>query len=164
MWLKFALYADAVYIAQPLAAIRVHNSTLSSSVSPAQWCQEYLAIMEQGVALAESVDPSLLGTKDQVLHEAIRAQGKRFFIAAVAAMAEGSGTDASGYIEVLRRLQARGLPRVYARLAQALRNPLGQRLLMAVRRFRKAQAVQRLPAEAPWWEGRLDRAATGVPR
>lgn len=164
MWLKFALYADAVYVAQPLAAIRVHNSTLSSSISPAQWCREYLAIMEQGVALAESVDPSLLGTKDQVLHEAIRAQGKRFFIAAVAAMAEGSATDASGYIEVLRRLQARGLPRVYARLAQALRNPLGQRLLTAVRRFRKAQAVQRLPAEAPWWEGCLDRAATGVPR
>lgn len=162
MWLKFALQADVAYVAQPLSATRVHRSALSSSIPPARWCQEYLAIMKQGMDLADSADPTLLSEKDQVLCEAIRAQGARFFIAAVAAISEGNIVDANGYIEVLHQLEGHGLPCVYARLAKAVCNPLGQWLLTAVRRCRRAQAVQSLPAEAPWWEGRV-AAHTNVP-
>jgi len=150
MWLQLALRADVAYIAEPLVSMRVHMATTSSSLEPSRWCREFLAILERGLCLAESTHSSLLRSKDRVRRWAIRAQGNRFFVAAVAAITSGSFSVADGYIGVLRELEERGLPRPYRILASALRNRMGQRLLFHARRLRRARDARNLPVEAVW--------------
>jgi glycosyltransferase involved in cell wall biosynthesis len=150
MWLQLALQGDVGYISEPLAAMRVHDSTLSYGIEPSRWCGEFLAILDRGCSLGESAYSSLLQSKTEVLHRAIKAQGNRFFVAAVSAITAGSFSVADGYVEVLRKLEQRGLPRTYSLLAGALRNRTGQRLLSLVRRLRRARAVRHLPIEAAW--------------
>lgn len=150
MWLRLALLADVAYIAEPLAAMRVHAATLSSSIEPSRWCAEFLDIVERGFSLAEATYPSLLRSRKRVLRRAVRAQGNRFFIAAVSAMTAESFSLADGYVDVLRQLEGRGLPRAYGVLASALRNRAGRRLLSLARRLRRAREAKNLPAEAAW--------------
>jgi len=150
MWLRLSLKADVAYVAEPLVSMRVHMATTSSSLEPSRWCREFLAILERGLCLAESTHSSLLRSKDRVRRWAIRAQGNRFFVAAVAAITSGSFSVADGYIGVLRELEERGLPRPYRILASALRNRMGQRLLFHARRLRRARDARNLPVEAVW--------------
>lgn len=151
MWLQFALQADIAYVAAPLVAMRVHDCALSSSIEPARWCREYLALMERGLKLADSACPSLLRERGPILRRAIRAQGKRFFVMAMGAVTAGEQQLAGGYVDVLRQLESRGLSPAYARGASLLNNRIGRLALSLVRRFWRAGAVKRLPQESPWW-------------
>lgn len=150
MWLQLAIRADVAYIAEPLVSMRVHTATTSSGLEPSRWCREFLAILEQGLSLAETTHASLLTSKDAVRRRAVRAQGNRFFIAAVAAITAGSFSVAHGYLEVLRELEGRGLSGAHRLLAASLCNRIGQRLLLQARRLRRARAVRHLPIEAAW--------------
>jgi glycosyltransferase involved in cell wall biosynthesis len=153
MWLRLSLKADVAYVAEPLAAIRVHGEALSSTMKPAQWCRDYLDILDRIVALAESVEPSLLRSKDRLLDRAIRAQGKRFLIASVSAMSKRESGLAERFVDVLRHLESRGLPRIYRLLARSMNNRPGRILLGAARKAMVMKASQSLPAETPWWVG-----------
>lgn len=148
MWLQLALHGDVAYLAEPLVAMRVHAITISSSIEPSRWCWEFLNIAERGFRLAEAADPSLLRSREDVMRGAVRTQGKRFFIAAMAAITDGAFSVADGYLEVLRELEQRGLPRAYRFLAQMLRNRIGREFLFHVRRLRRARAAAGLPLEA----------------
>lgn len=150
MWLQLALLGDVAYISEPLAGMRVHEAALSSGIEPSRWCRDFLAILDRGCRLANSTCPSLLQSKTKVLRRAINTQGNRFFIAAVAAITAGSFSVADGYMEVLRALEQRRLPRAYRFLATLLRNRTGQRLLFQARRLRRAREAKNLPAEAAW--------------
>lgn len=163
MWLQLALCADVAYVAEPLAAMRVHGEALSSSVEPARWCEEYLAIMDQGVRLAEATCPSLLRSKDRILRKAIRSQGKRFFIAAISAIAARDVGAATGFIETLRHLESRGLSPNYAKAVRAFRNPVGRAIFSVVRRLSRSRAAKSLPVESPWWGERSPACSNARP-
>lgn len=150
MWLQLTLLGDVAYISEPLAAMRVHGSALSCGIEPSRWCQDFLAILDRGCQLANSTHPSLLPTKTGACHKAINAQGKRFLIAAMAAITSGAFSITDGYVQVFRVLEARGLSRSYRLLTGALRNRAGQRLLVYARRFRRARAARKVSAEAGW--------------
>lgn len=150
MWLRLSLAADVAYIAEPLAAMRVHDSTLSSNVRPARWCSEYLAILDRGLEMASAVCPSLIPSKDVAVRRAVRVQGKRFLIAAAAASAAGAFDTADEFIRALQDLEVRGLPRVYVRCARAFRNRRIARVLCLVRDLRRRKAARQLGDEAAW--------------
>jgi glycosyltransferase involved in cell wall biosynthesis len=144
MWLKLCLEGDVAYVAEPLACMRVHGASFSSSIDAARWCRDFLIILERGLALAEDACPSLVTNRPELLLRSVRSQGRRFFVAAVAAICEDDHRAADGFINVLRGLERQGLSRVYAGLAAALRNPVGRLCLQGVRRVRRLRAAQAL--------------------
>lgn len=150
MWLQFSLMADVAYVAEPLASMRVHKTTLSSGIEPSRWCEEFLTIAERGFLLAEAACPSLVRSKESLMRRAATAQAQRFFIAALAALTDGAVSVADGYVAVLRELERRGAPRSYAWLAMAFRNPVGRHVLRLIRRLRRAQAAKELPSGGAW--------------
>jgi hypothetical protein len=163
MWLRLALMADVGYVAKPLAAMRVHGEAMSAGIEPERWCSEYLAILDRGMALAETVCPSMLSSKTEIVQRAIRAQGKRFFIAAAAACARESLHAADGFIKVLRALEVRGLPPLYAHAAGALRKLRIGRLLSVIRNVRRYRAARELGEEAVWCRPRAARCSDTRP-
>jgi cellulose synthase/poly-beta-1,6-N-acetylglucosamine synthase-like glycosyltransferase len=150
MWLRLSLRADVAYIAEPLAAVRVHTAALSSSIPPNRWCEDFFDILDQGFCLAESQRPALIRSREQVMRGAVRAQGKRFFIAAVASLATGDVHAAEGYMAVLHELERRGLPSIYFLLAKAFQNPAGLSLLTLTRQLRRTWKASRMPVEEAW--------------
>jgi len=144
VWLRLSLMADVAYVAEPLASMRVHKATFSSSIEPSRWCKDFLAILERGMCLAEFGCPALVHSKDEVRRKAVRAQGKRFFIAAVSAMCKGEQITADGFVSALRELERQDGPRGYGALADLLRNPAGQAVLKAIRKVRRAWEARRL--------------------
>jgi hypothetical protein len=150
MWLQLSLRADVAYIAEPLAAVRVHTAALSSSIPPNRWCEDFFDILDQGFCLAESQRPALIRSREQVMRGAVRAQGKRFFIAAVASLATGDVHAAEGYMAVLHELERRGLPSIYFLLAKAFQNPAGLSLLTLTRQLRRTWKASRMPVEEAW--------------
>jgi glycosyltransferase involved in cell wall biosynthesis len=140
MWIKFALRADVAYIADPLLRMRVHHDTVTSWLNPSRWHDEFVAILEEGFALGVKVDPTLAADRAKVYRLAARAQGRRFLIAALAAVARGEFEVAEGYITVLERLRAIGLSPACALTAHCLTNRLGRHVLAGVARIRRARA------------------------
>lgn len=151
MWLRLSLRADVAYIAEPLAGIRVHAAALSSSISPQRWCEEFFDIVDQGFRLAESQRPALIRSREEVMRAAVRAQGRRFFVAAMASLTAGDIRAADGYIAVLRDLEGKGLSRTYGLAARALHNRAGLSLLTLTRRLRRAWKASRAwKADEAW--------------
>lgn len=140
MWMKFALRADVAYIADPLLEMRVHPDNVTSWLDPSRWHSEFVAILEEGFALGTRVDPSLIERKRALFRLAARAQGRRFLIAALAAVARGDFALARGYTAVLEKLRPLGLPAAYARTTALVTNRIGRRLLAVVARIRRARA------------------------
>lgn len=150
MWLRLALEADVAYIAEPLAAVRIHPERMSSETEPLRWLNEFLEIFEQGLKWGEKACPELLGPRKVLIERVARAQGRRFFVAALAAVAEGQRRTALEYVEVLKRLQMLGLPRRYALGARISCNRAGQSMLSSVRQFRRLWARRDLPVQVDW--------------
>ncbi len=146
MWLRLCLEGDVAYVAEPLASMRVHGASFSSSIQAVRWCQDFLGVLDRGLAVAEAACPSLVADRGDLLRQASRAQGKRFLIAAVAALCEGNESGTKGFVQVLRELEGLGSPRAYAWLVQACRNPVGRFCLRGVRRLHRMRAIQ---AQAP---------------
>jgi cellulose synthase/poly-beta-1,6-N-acetylglucosamine synthase-like glycosyltransferase len=150
MWLRLSLHGDVAYIAEPLAGIRVHASTISSNISPQRWCDEFFAIVEQGFLLAEAQRPGLITSRGEVMRTAVQTQGKRFFVAALAALTAGDTVSADGYLAVVRDLERKGLSRKYGVAASALRTSAGLRLLTLTRQLRRAWKTSRLEGDGAW--------------
>jgi hypothetical protein len=144
MWLQLAIRADVVYISTPLAGMRIHSGALSSSLTPQRWYQEFFDILEQGLRMADAQRPGLIRSRQAVMQAAVRAQGRRFFIAAIAAMTSRDTHGAAGYIAVLRELEGRGLARVYGLVARMLHNRPGFSLLAVTRHLRRSWKTLRL--------------------
>ena len=140
MWIKFALRGDVAYIADPLLEMRVHGETVTSWLNPSRWHQEFIAIMEEGFTLGSQAYPSLAEERPAILRLAARAQGRRFAIAALAAVARGDFELARGYTAVLDKLREIGLSRLYVIVPKLLTNGVGRRVLSSVARMRRARA------------------------
>jgi glycosyltransferase involved in cell wall biosynthesis len=140
MWMKFALRADVGYVAEPLLEMRVHGDTVTSWLNPMRWHDEFMAILEEGFALGVQVDPSLEAQRDALFRKAGRAQGRRFLIAGLAAVARGDLELARGYTAVLEKLQDIGLPRAYSMTTRSFTNAVGRRVLQLVAGVRRTHA------------------------
>ena len=140
MWMKFALKADIAYIADPLLAMRVHTENVTSWLNPARWHQEFVAILEEGFALGTIVYPALSTERTRLFKTAARAQGRRFLVAALAAVARGDFALAEGYADVLEKLRALGLSRGYSMAARASMNAAGRGILSMLVVVRRAIA------------------------
>jgi glycosyltransferase involved in cell wall biosynthesis len=138
MWLKLALLGDVAYVADPLLERRVHPESVTGTLNPRLWHDEFFSIFEEAIVLARDVDPELVRDRPTLVHAAAQAQGKRFFIAALAAVAHGTYPLARGYADVLERMRAVGLPGFYAWTVRSLTHPAGRRLLSLVARIRRA--------------------------
>ena len=142
MWLKFALYSDIAYIADPLVSMRVHADTVTSWLEPVRWYQEFMEIIECGFELAKTTYPVVTASRNILLHRAARAQSKRFLIAALSACVRGNYELARGYTDIVEKFQAFGAPRVYAVFARASANRFGRSILLPVQWVRQAYAAR----------------------
>lgn len=140
MWMKFALRADVAYVAEPLLEMRVHGDTVTSWLNPMRWHDEFMAILKEGFALGVQVDPSLEAQRDALFRKAGRAQGRRFLIAGLAAVARGDFELARGYTAVLEKLREIGLPRAYSMTSRSFTNAAGRRVLRLVAGVRRTRA------------------------
>lgn len=143
MWMKLALRGDVAYIADPLLDMRVHPNAVTSWLAPSRWHEEFIAILEEGLALGAAADPSLIARRPALLRQAAKAQGRRFLVAALAAIARGDFALARGHIAVLEKLRDIGLSRGYAVSARLFTNRLGQWALSGVAVLRRARARRR---------------------
>ena len=150
MWLQFALRADIGFVATPLVEMRQHVARMTATMDPMAWATEFLEILQQGLQMLERTDPSLAASRARFQRYGVTGQGKRFWVAALAAATEGNTDEAHGYINVLQMLQARGLPRWYARTAWALASPLGRRVLQPVRTVHRQLGRAMLEQRASW--------------
>lgn len=149
MWLRMALHADVAYLAQPLVAVRDHDGRLSSTFDPLQAFEEFVKVFEEGLVWGEAACPELLGSKEELLRKVAQAQGRRFLITAFSAAADREWSTVAECVEVLRRLQAWGLPKAYALAAQISSNRASRLVLSPVRRLRRLHARRELRG----WEG-----------
>lgn len=140
MWMKLALQADVAYIAEPLVQMRVHEIRVTNQLDPEQWHREFVAILEEGFALGIETYPDLVGRRDELFRRAAGAQGHRFLVAALAAVARGHYRLAGDYAATLRRFEALGLPRWYSWIADSAANPLGRVALSVAAAVRRASA------------------------
>ncbi len=140
MWLKFALLADVAYLAEPLLERRVHDASVTGSLNPQWWYDEFMSIFDEGIALAQQVDPALVANRAALVQAAAQAQGSRFYIAALSAIAHGAYPLAQGYVSVLRQMRGIGLSAFYPVSATLLLNPVGRVVLSLVSRVRRARA------------------------
>lgn len=149
MWLKFALIADVAYLAEPLLERRVHDESVTGSLNPQWWHDEFWSIFEEALVLAAKVDSALVRDRASLVHAAAEAQGKRFFVAGLAATAHGAYPVARAYASVLDQMRAVGLPGSYATTVKLLTNPVGRGLLSLIKRIRRANAKRLVewPAE-----------------
>ena len=143
MWMKLALRGDVGYIAEPLLDMRIHPETVTSWLAPSRWHEEFMTMLEKGLALGAAVDPALVADRPALLRESARAQGRRFQVAAFAAIARGNFELARGHIAVLEKLQEIGLAPSYAWSARLLTNRIGQGVLSAAARVRRTTARRR---------------------
>jgi len=150
MWLRMALHADVAYLAQPLVAVRVHEGRWSSVTDPLQWFDAFVKVFEEGIAWGEAACPELLGPKKDLVRNVARTQGRRFLITALSAAADRDWPTVAGYVEVLRRLQAWGLPKAYVLAAQLSANPASRLVLSPIRQFRRLRARRKLRAWKGW--------------
>ncbi len=140
MWVRLALRGDVAYVADPLVEMRVHPITVTSWLNPARWHQEFRTILDRGLALARSARPGLVDDETALKRRAARTQGRRFLVAELAAVSHGDFALANGYRDVLRQLRDIGLSPAYTALAALCTNPIGQHVLAAFARVRRARA------------------------
>lgn len=150
MWLRMALHTDVAYLAQPLVAVRHHEGRWSSATDPLQWFDAFVKVFEEGIAWGEAACPELLGPKKDLARNVARTQGRRFLLAAFSAAADRDWITVAGYVEVLQRLQAWGLPKAYALAALMSCNPASRLVLSPVRQFRRLRARRKLRAWKGW--------------
>ncbi len=150
MWLQFALRADIGFVATPLVEMRQHVVRMTATMDPMAWATEFLEIMGQGLQMLEQTHPALGASRARFQRYEIRKQGKRFWVAALAAAAEGNMDEAHGYIDALQMLQTSGLPRWYARTAGTLASPLGRSVLRPIRAIRRHLGHLELQHGASW--------------
>jgi glycosyltransferase involved in cell wall biosynthesis len=141
LWLRIALRSDVGYVAEPLVHVRVHEDSWTSVVSAQRWYNEFTDIVRECLALAAASGWDLSNKFEILRLRGARAQGKRFFIAAVSATAKGRFSEAREYRAVLEQLQRDGMPYAYVAAARWLNNRPGQALLRGVRGVWRASAV-----------------------
>lgn len=112
--------------------------------------EDFVKVFEEGLACGEATCPELLGSKEELLQKVARAQGRRFLITAFSAAADRDWTTVAGCVEVLRRLQAWGLPKAYALAAQISSNPASYFVLSPVRQLRRLFARRGLQGLEGW--------------
>ena len=137
MWLTIALRTDIAYIATPLVDMRVHGSSMTSTMDPMRWYDEFVELTEKAIGQMRSlgVDPGR--SLDDLRLQSSAKQSRRFLIAALAAAAAGEDQPMSGYLAVLERLRGRGAPPIYWWAGRVLALRSARPIVRAVRNVRR---------------------------
>ena len=137
MWLTVALHTDIGYLATPLVDMRVHGSSMTSTMDPMRWYDEFVEVSDLAIdrMRALGVDPGR--SIDTLRRRSSASQSRRFLIAALAAAAAGSSEQVDGYLSVLERLKHRGAPSIYWLTGRVLALESARPIMRAVRAMRR---------------------------
>jgi glycosyltransferase involved in cell wall biosynthesis len=143
MWLRLALRGDIGYVATPLVSYRVHVSERSHGESTTgrmdagRWYRENEAIVRRAVREARGVVPGIERREAELIARTRGVWARRMLQEALFAASFGRLDTARQYLEVSRELAAAEPGQWRWRLAGALLNPLGTRVLRGVRMTRR---------------------------
>jgi glycosyltransferase involved in cell wall biosynthesis len=137
MWLTIALQTDIAYIATPLVDMRVHDSSMTSTMDPMRWYDEFVAVSEKALDKMRGLGVEPGQSIESLRRQSSARQSRRFLIAALAAAAAGEDQQVQGYLSVLTRLQERGAPSIYSRTGRLLALKSARPIMRAVRTVRR---------------------------
>lgn len=138
MWLNIALRADIGYLATPLVDLRVHDSSVTSSMDPMRWYDEFVKITERAIDRMRELHVTLPGSMRALRRTSSERQSRRFLIAALAAAAANAEEQTQGHLAVLQRLRQRGAPAVYSWVGHLLALKGARPVIRALRAMRRA--------------------------
>jgi hypothetical protein len=138
MWLTIAMRADIGYIATPLADIRVHESSMTSTMDPMRWYEEFVEVTTRAMEQLQARHLSLGHSPAHVQRVSSERQTRRFLMAALSAAADGADDLAQGYVRVLDQLRQRGAPPWYSWLGGVLTSGSARPFIRPVRALRRA--------------------------
>lgn len=148
MWLTIALHTDIAYVATPLVDMRIHGSSMTSTMDPMRWHDEFVEVtdiaFERMRALGVEPGPSV----DAMRRQSSASQSRRFLMAALAAAAAGDTPQVQGYLTVLERLQRRGASSIYRRAGRVLALESARPIMRAVRAMRRELSRARVRCAA----------------
>jgi len=143
MWLNIALRADIAYLAEPLVDMRRHDSSMTSTMDPQRWYDEFVEVTELAIDRSRELRLELHDSLDNLRKSGCERQSRRFLIAAVAAAADGADDQALAYLGVLDRLKRRGARPVYTWAGRLLAGKWTRPLTRVVRTVRRGVARSR---------------------
>jgi glycosyltransferase involved in cell wall biosynthesis len=137
MWLKIALRTDIAYLATPLVDLRIHGSSMTSTMDPMRWYDEFVELTEKAIDQMRALGVTPDRPVDDLRRESSARQSRRFLIAALAAAAAGEDEAMGACLAVLARLKARGAPPIYWWTARLLALRSARPIVRAVRTVRR---------------------------
>jgi glycosyltransferase involved in cell wall biosynthesis len=137
MWLNIALCTDVAYLATPLVDMRVHGSSMTSTMDPMRWYDEFVELTEKAIDRMRELGVEPGQSVESLRRQSSARQSRRFLIAALAAAAAGANEQVQGYLAVLERLKRRGAPSIYWRTGRLLALKSARPIMRAVRTVRR---------------------------
>jgi glycosyltransferase involved in cell wall biosynthesis len=137
MWLNIALRTDIAYIATPLVDMRVHGSSMTSTMDPMRWYDEFVELTDKAIDQMRALGVAPGRPIDHLRRQSSARQSRRFLIAALAAAAAGEDEAMAGYLAVLERLKQRGAPSIYWWTGRLLALRSARPIVRAVRTVRR---------------------------
>jgi glycosyltransferase involved in cell wall biosynthesis len=148
MWLTIALHTDIAYLATPLVDMRVHESSMTSTMDPMRWHDEFVEVREKALdrmrACGVVPGPSI----EALRRQSSARQSRRFLIAALAAAAAGVDAQVEGYLAALQRLKQQGAPSIYWWSGRFLALKSARPVMRAVRTMRREFSRARIRCAA----------------
>ena len=138
MWLTIALHTDIAYLATPLVDMRVHGSSMTSTMDPMRWYDEFVEVSDIAIDRMRALDVDPGQSVESLQRQSSARQSRRFLIAALAAAAAGSSEQVAGYLSVLERLKRRGAPSIYWLTGRVLALRSARPVMRTVRAIRRA--------------------------
>lgn len=148
MWLNVALRTDIAYLATPLVDVRVHDSSVSSTMDPMRWYEEFVEVTRRAIDQMGTLNVRLDTSLDRLRADGRGRQSRRFLIALLAASAAGDDAQVEGFLDVLRRLKNGGAPAVYWMIGRALSSQTIRPAMRAIRSLRRAAMRSRVALHA----------------
>jgi hypothetical protein len=144
MWLNVALRTDIAYLATPLVDVRVHDSSVTSTMDPMRWYEEFVEVTRRAIEQTRTLDVRLDASIDRLRADGRGRQSRRFLMAVLAAAAAGDDAQVGGYLSVLQRLKEGGAPPIYSWVGRALSSQTIRPAVRAVRSLRRAAMRSRV--------------------
>ena len=148
MWLNVALRTDIAYLATPLVDVRVHDSSVTSTMDPMRWYEEFVEVTGRAIEEMRTLDVRLDESIDRLRADGRGRQSRRFLIAVLAAAAAGDDAQVGGYLSVLQRLKDGGAPAIYWWVGRALSSQTIRPAVRAVRSLRRGAMRSRVALHA----------------
>jgi hypothetical protein len=137
MWLRMALRTDIAYVASPLVDMRIHGSSMTSTMDPMRWFDEFVEVTDKAIDEMHERHAVPAQSVETLRRTSSERQGRRFLIATLAAAAAGDDRQVQGYLSVLERLKDRGASRVYWWAGRVLAVKGAKPIMRAIRTVRR---------------------------